>query len=102
MSELDARAADVAAAARHMLAQFPEGRHGRLHTHGAVHGIRPQAWIAGIVVPAPTCHVGSGSWDFTRLVPTTDPVTCGRCLHSAEHRTTPLPEADQLSLLDLR
>ena len=33
----------------------------------------------GLEVPGPGCHVGTGSWDFTRFKATTSPVTCGRC-----------------------
>ena len=66
------------------------GRNGRTRRRGAVHDIELRDWF-GVPVPVPACHVGTGGWDFTRLVPTPDVVTCRRCLRAGAGRAAPPP-----------
>lgn len=60
-------------------ARFTAARNGYLDGSDTVHAVALLGWL-GLQVPGPACHVGAGSWDFTRFKPTTSPVTCGRCL----------------------
>jgi hypothetical protein len=61
-------------------------RNGRLGNSSTVHAVHLQRWLGDMLIPAPGCHVGTGTWDFTRFEPTKDPVTCGRCLRSPQVR----------------
>jgi hypothetical protein len=54
---------------------------------GAVHAVRMVTWVGGTQVPAPACHVGIGGWDLTALEPSTQPVTCRRCLRLRDDDT---------------
>lgn len=87
--------AEPAAAARE---RFADARNGYLDGSDVVHAVRLQGWF-GLQVPGPGCHVGTGSWDFTRFKPTTSPVTCGRCF-SAGLRSADVAGQRQL-LLDI-
>ncbi|GHH30210.1 hypothetical protein [Lentzea cavernae] len=58
--------------------RFAGRLNGYLDGSDVVHAVRLQGWL-GLEVPGPGCHVGTGSWDFTRFKATTSPVTCGRC-----------------------
>lgn len=60
-------------------ARFAGNRNGYLDGSTIVHAVQLQSWL-GLKVPGPGCHVGTGSWDFTRFKSTTSPVTCGRCV----------------------
>ncbi len=71
--------------AAHARQAFVGGRAGRLRRGGAVHAVTLRPWW-GVDVPGPACHVGTAGWDFTRLEPTSDGVTCRRCLRSAVGR----------------
>ena len=71
--------------AAHARQRFDQ-RNGRLGSSTTVHAVHLQRWLGEMLIPAPGCHVGTGTWDFTRFVPTTDPVTCGRCLRSPQVR----------------
>lgn len=77
-------------------ARFAGGSNGYLDGSTTVHAVQLQSWL-GLQVPGPGCHVGSGSWDFTRFKPTTSPVTCGRCL-SAGLRSADVAGPQQLFL----
>jgi hypothetical protein len=92
-STLHAALAGPAADAR---ARFTGARNGYLDGSTTVHAVRLQSWL-GLQVPGPGCHVGTGSWDFTRFKPTTSPVTCGRCL-AAGLRSSTTAETGQLTL----
>lgn len=84
------RAAVLATSAAHARGQFSGGRNGRLSEDGAVHLVELRDWpLGGFTVPSPACHVGSDGWDFTRLRPTHDEVTCGRCARLGQHRAAP-------------
>lgn len=92
-SSLHAALEQPAADAR---ARFAGNRNGYLDGSDTVHAVQLQSWL-GLQVPGPGCHVGTGSWDFTRFKPTTSPVTCGRCL-AAGLRSSITTGADQLAL----
>jgi hypothetical protein len=92
-SALQAALAGPAADAR---ARFAGSRNGYLDGSDTVHAVRLQSWL-GLQVPGPGCHVGTGSWDFTRFKPTTSPVTCGRCF-SAGLRSSTTTGPEQLVL----
>ena len=92
-SALHGALAGPAAEAR---ARFVDARNGYLDGATTVHAVRLQSWL-GLQVPGPGCHVGTGSWDFTRFKPTTSPVTCGRCL-AAGLRSSIVAGAEQLAL----
>ena len=77
-------------------ARFTGARNGYLDGSDTVHAVRLQSWL-GLQVPGPGCHVGTGSWDFTRFKPTTSPVTCGRCL-AAGLRSSVTAGVGQLAL----
>lgn len=72
-------------------ARFAGDRNGYLDGSASVHAVRTQAWFGGLEVPAPSCHVGIGTWDITRFRPTTAAVNCGRCLRAG---ASPDPTAD--------
>ncbi len=76
-------------------ARFADARNGYLDGSTTVHAVRLQSWL-GLQVPGPGCHVGTGSWDFTRFKPTTSAVTCGRCL-AAGLRSSSANGAEQLT-----
>lgn len=80
--------------------RFDGHRNGYLEGSSSVHGVRLQAWF-GLQVPAPGCHVGVGSWDFTRFKPTNEAVTCGRCLRAKAKWSTPLLDDPGQLTLDL-
>ena len=66
-----------------------------------VHDLGWLRWMAGIVLPAPACHVGVAGWALEDLHPTLDPVTCLRCLRAAAPARA--GEPGQLSLpIELR
>jgi hypothetical protein len=72
-----------------------------------VHDLGWLRWMAGIVLPAPACHVGVAGWALEDLHPTLDPVTCLRCLHAAPGGRVAAPahagEPGQLTLpIELR
>lgn len=92
-STLQGALAGPAADAR---ARFADAGNGYLDGSTTVHAVRLQSWL-GLQVPGPGCHVGTGSWDFTRFKPTTSPVTCGRCL-TAGLRSSITAGAEQLAL----
>lgn len=77
-------------------ARFAGARNGYLDGSTTVHAVQLQSWL-GLQVPGPGCHVGTGSWDFTRFKPTTSPVTCGRC-HAAGLRSSSAIDTGQLAL----
>jgi hypothetical protein len=77
-------------------ARFTGARNGYLNGSTTVHAVRLQSWL-GLQVPGPGCHVGTGSWDFTRFKPTSSPVTCGRCL-AADLRSSAIVSSEQLTL----
>lgn len=76
-------------------ARFTDARNGYLDGSTTVHAVRLQSWL-GLQVPGPGCHVGTGSWDFTRFKPTASAVTCGRCL-AAGLRSSALASTQQLT-----
>ena len=45
----------------------------------AVHAVRMVTWFGGLMVPAPACRVGIGSWNLSDLHPSMLPVSCLRC-----------------------
>lgn len=51
----------------------------------AVHAVRLVTWLGGLMVPAPACHVGIGSWNLSDLHPSMLPVSCQRCLRLRHH-----------------
>lgn len=71
-------------------------------TGAAVHAVRLVRWVGGVEVPAPACHVGIGGWDLSALEPSTQPVTCRRCLRLRPDDTAdgagPVPAPLQLPL----
>jgi hypothetical protein len=77
-------------------ARFASAQNGYLDGSTTVHAVQLQSWL-GLQVPGPGCHVGTGSWDFTRFKPTTSPVTCGRC-HAAGLRPSTATDTEQLAL----
>lgn len=96
------KAALLAVSAAFAVQQFADGRRGRVSRRGAVHDVDAVDWF-GVNVPAPACHVGLSGYDFTRLQPTGDAVTCRRCLRLGAGRAAPAfvdPRGAQL-LLDL-
>lgn len=86
----------LAAPAADARARFRDARNGYLDGSTTVHAVQLQSWL-GLQVPGPGCHVGTGSWDFTRFKPTTSPVTCGRC-HAAGLRSSTTTGPEQLAL----
>jgi hypothetical protein len=76
--------------------RFAGARNGYLDGSDTVHAVALLGWL-GLQVPGPGCHVGTGSWDFTRFKPTTSAVTCGRCL-AAGLRSGVTAGAEQLVL----
>lgn len=96
MSALQEALAEPAEQARD---RFAGRLNGYLDGSDVVHAVRLQAWL-GLEVPAPGCHVGTGSWDFTRFKPTTSPVTCGRC-RSAGLLTSSFTGGPHQQVLDL-
>jgi hypothetical protein len=96
VSPLHAALAAPAADAR---ARFEGQRNGYLDGSDTVHAVQLQDWL-GLRVPGPGCHVGVGTWDFTRFKPTTAVVTCGRCLTSGL-RSQVIPGAPRQLALDL-
>lgn len=85
----------LAAPAAEARSRFTDSRNGYLDGSTTVHAVRLQSWL-GLQVPGPGCHVGTGSWDFTRFKATTSPVTCGRCL-AAGLRSSAHVGAEQLA-----
>ena len=77
-------------------ARFADARNGYLDGSDTVHAVALLGWL-GLQVPGPGCHVGTGSWDFTRFKPTTSPVTCGRCV-AAGLRSSTTAGTEQLAL----
>lgn len=67
--------------------RFASARNGYLDGSITVHAVQLQSWL-GLQVPGPGCHVGTGSWDFTRFKPTTSAVTCGRCFSAGLRSST--------------
>jgi hypothetical protein len=93
------RAALLATSAAHARRRF-DGRRGRLSAKGAVHDVSLRPWF-GVEIPGPACHIGVGGWDFTRFQPTSDAVTCRRCLRGNGLRAAPVathPHGAQLAL----
>jgi hypothetical protein len=95
------KAALLAVSAAFAAQRFSGGQRGRVSKRGAVHDVAWVDWF-GVDVPAPACHVGTAGYDFTRLQPTTDAVTCKRCQRGNAARAAPIiePRGAQL-LLDL-
>ncbi|WP_157162920.1 hypothetical protein [Actinoalloteichus spitiensis] len=87
--ETDELGALLAGTAERARARFHR-RNGRLGASSTVHAVRLQRWVGGVEVPAPACHVGSGTWDFTTFHPTGDGVTCRRCRRSGAVGATEL------------
>ncbi|ANZ35218.1 hypothetical protein BBK82_03170 [Lentzea guizhouensis] len=84
MTALHDALTESAAAARE---RFAGNRNGYLDGSDTVHAVQLQSWL-GLKVPGPGCHVGTGSWDFTRFKPTTSAVTCGRCFSAGLRSST--------------
>lgn len=98
MADLVARLRDAfAAAASDACTKFRGDRNGYLDDSATVHRVRLQAWF-GLEVPGPGCHVGVGSWDFTRFRPTTKAVSCGRCLRAGASGEPTADHPDQIHL----
>jgi len=93
MTALHDALAEPAAQARE---RFAGARNGYLDGSDTVHAVALLGWL-GLQVPGPACHVGTGSWDFTRFKPTTSPINCGRC-HAAGLRSSTTSGAAQLAL----
>ncbi|WP_158883670.1 hypothetical protein [Amycolatopsis anabasis] len=88
----------LAGSAEHALHRF-EHRNARVPGSRVVHAMRPTRFL-GYEVPGLACGTAVGGWDWTRLDPTHDEVTCAHCLRSAEARAAvsgPAP-AHQLTL----
>jgi hypothetical protein len=83
------KAALLAVSAAFAVQQFGQGQRGRVSRRGAVHDVAWVDWF-GVDVPAPACHVGLNGYDFTRLQPTTDAVTCRRCQRLGAGRAAPV------------
>lgn len=83
------KAALLAVSAAFAVQQFADGQRGRVSKRGAVHDVDAVDWF-GVNVPVPACHVGTNGYDFTRLQPTGDPVTCRRCLRLGAGRAAPV------------
>lgn len=87
-----------AAAATDARTKFRGDRNGYLDDSATVHGVQLQAWFGGLEVPGPRCHVGIGTWDFTRFRPTTKAVTCGRCLRAGASSEPTADHPNQIQL----
>ena len=54
-----------------------------------VHAVAMSPWMAGTRLPGPACHVGVSGFALEDLHPTTESVSCLRCLRAApQHRAT--------------
>jgi hypothetical protein len=78
----------LSAVAMRAAAQF-KGRNIVIRRSRVVHAAATSKWMAGIELPAPACHVGVAGWAIEDLHPTTEPVSCRRCLRSQGHRAVP-------------
>ncbi len=78
----------LAAPAADARARFGGHCNGYLDGSLVVHAVRLQDWL-GLPVPGPGCHVGTGTWDFTRFKPTQSAVSCGRCTKAGLQRPEP-------------
>jgi hypothetical protein len=47
-----------------------------------VHDLGWLRWMAGVRLPSPACHIGVAGFALEDLHPTSDPVTCLRCLRA--------------------
>ncbi|MBP2477691.1 hypothetical protein JOF53_006563 [Crossiella equi] len=95
---LDPVTAMLSAVASRATAQFTD-RNLTVRRSRIVHAVEPTPWLAGVELPGPACHVGVAGWALEDLHPTTEPVTCRRCLRHQGHRVTPhLRLANQLVL----
>ena len=71
----------LAGIATQVIERFAD-RNARVRGSSVVHAVHTERWLADIEVPAPACRVGVAGWDLSALVPTTDAVTCVRCLRT--------------------
>jgi hypothetical protein len=76
----------LSAVARRAESQF-RGRNLTIRRSTVVHAVAPSRWMAGVDLPAPACHVGVSGWAVEDLHPTSEPVTCRRCLRSPSARS---------------
>jgi hypothetical protein len=74
------------------------GRNGRVRGSVVVHAVHTEKWLADIRVPAPACRIGVAGFDLSALVPTDDPISCARCLHTGHHSTVTAAGPQQLAL----
>jgi len=85
MAGVTTSVAEVLASVATQAGQRFTGHNGRVRGSAVVHRIHAERWLADIEVPAPAGRVGVAGWDLLgALVPSTDPVTCARCLRSGE------------------
>ncbi|HEV7979559.1 hypothetical protein [Amycolatopsis sp.] len=83
---LDPLTSMLSAVARRAENQF-RGRNLTIRRSTVVHAVAPSRWMAGVDLPAPACHVGVSGWAVEDLHPTSQPVTCRRCLRSPGARS---------------
>ncbi|MFD6097193.1 hypothetical protein ACFVWN_20400 [Nocardiopsis flavescens] len=86
MSSAGAASPDIEARAAAVRARFV-GFNLRIGRGGRVHRVELFAWIGGVLIPAPACHVGF-ALDPGRLEPDAGPVTCRRCRDKGDTATT--------------
>lgn len=89
-----------AGVAAHAVERFA-GRNGRVRGSAVVHAVHTEPWLAEIRVPAPACRIGVAGFDLAALLPTDDPVTCARCLHTGHHSSVEHAGPRQLVLWSL-
>ncbi|AOS62806.1 hypothetical protein [Actinoalloteichus hymeniacidonis] len=57
------------------------GRNARVPGSTVVHAMRPARFL-GRSVPGLGCGTAVGGWDWSRLLPSAEPITCSRCRRS--------------------
>jgi hypothetical protein len=91
---LDPLTSMLSAVARRAENQF-RGRNLTIRRSAVVHAVAPSRWMAGVELPAPACHVGVSGWAVEDLHPTSQPVTCRRCLRSPGARSAVTRDSGQ-------
>ncbi|ASO19574.1 hypothetical protein AHOG_09650 [Actinoalloteichus hoggarensis] len=74
-------------------------RNARVPGSSVVHAMRPARFL-GRSVPGLGCGTAVGGWDWSRLLPTAEPITCSRCRRDPATREDEdrLDHAAQLAL----
>lgn len=79
----------LAGSAAHALRRFGAGATVHVPHSRVIHAMRPTKGLGGVLVPGLACNTAVGGWDWTRLEPSRDPVSCVRCRSIVAARYAP-------------